>query len=247
MVVSGDVIEISAYDVPQTRVRSKQRSDTKNDKKLLQNRYRSKNNIKRLCLSNFSKNHSFITLTFHENELHYGRATHHLQNFLRTLRQKDKSRNRSSNIPFRYIAIPERQHRGAWHFHIICNRNYKHQYIASIWDHGYTRINKINSSSHIGVYISKYITKDLEVPKNKKSYFTSRNLVKPSIFYLDTAPAVMQIKPSFKKDNFSIYRKNYSYMIYSKILFINYINHGLQSGSDLSKTQSLNIQGKHLL
>lgn len=87
----------------------------------------------------------------------------------------------------KYIAVLEKQKRGAWHIHMMlfsfpC---VPHSKLLKIWKHGAVRINKIHEiddSSNAGRYVSKYMEKgmaqELLESMGKKSYYSSRNLKK---------------------------------------------------------------------
>lgn len=91
----------------------------------------------------------------------------------------------------KYIAVWEKQKRGAIHYHIILFDIpfIKTKKIEEIWGNGFIKINKIDvdSKENRGRYISKYFSKSVdEKDYKKKSFFKSRNLKKPKVHKLTT-------------------------------------------------------------
>ena len=88
----------------------------------------------------------------------------------------------------KYIAVLERQKRGAWHAHILLF-NFPfvpHSSLLETWGHGAVRINKLDSlddSSNAGRYVAKYMEKgigqELLDSLGKKAFYSSRNLNRP--------------------------------------------------------------------
>lgn len=67
-----------------------------------------------------------------------------------------------------YIIVPEPQERGAWHLHALFIFPDKAPFIpndelASIWGHGFVRVQKVDNVDNVGAYLSAYIA-DVEVP-----------------------------------------------------------------------------------
>ena len=100
---------------------------------------------------------------------------------------------------FHYVAVPERQKRGAWHLHVACQGKIAKRLIIAVWlrvvggkGNGYCHVSNPGRSesqrgngkrweSHrLAAYISKYISKDVSGRDiNDKRYWTSRGIVVP--------------------------------------------------------------------
>lgn len=96
---------------------------------------------------------------------------------------------------FHYVAVPERQKRGAWHLHIAVEGRVARHFAIRAWlrvvggkGKGYCHIRNPNGGKGRGpwdqhklaAYISKYIGKDVgDRDLNRKRYWTSRGIVVP--------------------------------------------------------------------
>ena len=88
----------------------------------------------------------------------------------------------------KYVAVLEKQKRGAYHAHILLfNLPYiPYEKLQKIWKLGSVWINKvdIDSKDNRGRYITKYMEKgiaqELLENKGKKSYYSSNNLDRPT-------------------------------------------------------------------
>lgn len=113
-----------------------------------------------------------LTLTYQENMVDYDKALKDIRNFFHRLRRKI---GRSAG----YIAVPERQKRGAWHWHIIIDVHLDYKDWERLWGKGYIWVRKVRDVRHAARYVKKYITKAFEdegVPKGKHRYLTSKGL-----------------------------------------------------------------------
>ncbi|VVE88031.1 rolling circle replication-associated protein [Pandoraea bronchicola] len=122
-----------------------------------------------------------ITLTYREN----------MQDKERLKRDYDKLRRRLAKLlDFQYVAVPERQKRGAWHLHIAVKGRQNYRVLRAIWisivgnDNGYVRVSnpfRQKGQHHkLAAYLSKYITKDFaEHTMNEKRYWTSKGIEVP--------------------------------------------------------------------
>lgn len=86
----------------------------------------------------------------------------------------------------KYISIWERQERGAIHYHVIMfNLPFvEAKKLEEIWKNGFIKINLIKdedkATGSVSTYLTKYFVKDIaERVREKKAYFSSRNLKKP--------------------------------------------------------------------
>ncbi len=134
----------------------------------------------------------FVTFTMAKDRQNDEKTFKKLENWLKS------EKRRYGN--FKYLIVPERHKDGAIHFHgllgdyhgvMIEARNKsitKKQtdsnqttYNVESYKHGFTMAGKIQSPQRVATYISKYITKDMYTAEfNKKRYWTSRNLKKPT-------------------------------------------------------------------
>lgn len=102
---------------------------------------------------------------------------------------------------FKYLYVVELTKRGRPHFHMLVDiitdytdiHNYE-QYLASIWGHGFTDVQRITNSKGAGHYISKYFTKE-PVDTSCKLYGYSRSCNKPiEVKCLDTRDSIEILK-----------------------------------------------------
>src|SRR5699024_10747516 len=134
----------------------------------------------------------FMTLTFKQNIKDHATANGEFKRFIQRLNYHVTGEKRTV---LKYTCVVERQKRGAIHYHVIF---YNLPYIAfnellGVWQHGNEqrglRINAIQEIDNVGSYVTKYISKEIralkdgkggEREKDKKIYFQSRGLKKPS-------------------------------------------------------------------
>jgi hypothetical protein len=122
-----------------------------------------------------------ITLTYHEN----------MTDKARLKKDFDAFRRRLSRLQdFHYVAVAERQKRGAWHLHIAVKGRQNYRVLRSVWGRVVgcesVRVHVKNPFREKGLrhklasYIGKYITKDFaEHALNEKRYWTSRGIPVP--------------------------------------------------------------------
>lgn len=117
----------------------------------------------------------FVTLTFREHITDLRLANAEYEKFIKRLNYS-MFNTKKANI--KYSVVPEFTKIGRVHYHVIFyNLPYvKADKLAAIWGQGFIKINKIDNCDNVGAYVSKYMTKDNEEIKGKKSYFNSRNL-----------------------------------------------------------------------
>jgi hypothetical protein len=122
-----------------------------------------------------------ITLTYREN----------MQDKARLKRDFDALRRRLGALGgFQYVAVAERQQRGAWHLHVAVKGRQNYRVLRSIWqsvvgvDNGNVHVRnpfKERGLRHkLAAYLAKYITKGFaDHAMNEKRYWTSRGVVVP--------------------------------------------------------------------
>lgn len=211
IVHAGDVIELYHYEKPvvmgfsqatghdKTRnenmaASQRQLLDQDNKRRSL---HRSKQTITRLINANLGKHgqqDKFVTLTFKENIVDHQVANEEFRKFIKRLNYK-VSKKQSGLL---YIAVAERQERGAIHFHcVFFNLPYiAHSELLKIWNksqyNGAVNVKAIEKGGNVGAYIVKYIQKDFlavrfgegnlssQKAKGQKLYFRSQHLLKPT-------------------------------------------------------------------
>jgi len=136
--------------------------------------YRAKDNMRRLIIGNMHTHKEkavFLTLTFKENITELSRANKQFRYFIKRM-------NGYLGYPFRYVAVPEFQMRGAVHYHMIVfnmpfikGEKIEHE----IWKNGATNIKLLKKGHGAFHYITKYMNKNFfdERYRNKKRYFSS--------------------------------------------------------------------------
>jgi hypothetical protein len=136
---------------------------------------RTKKILRKIILNqNFEKT-SFLTLTFRENISDINIARYEFQKFMKRLNYYLYSTKKSQ---IKYIAVPEKQVRGAWHFHILLFDVpfIPNDDISKIWKNGFIKINQVKFQNMMEIfqYISKYISKQFqENQKHMKRFFSS--------------------------------------------------------------------------
>jgi hypothetical protein len=99
-----------------------------------------------------------LTLTYAENMTDFDQARADFKRF------KDSFQKRYPGSAF--IAVPEQQQRGAWHWHVVLRGWFNIATLRRWWPHGYARIDyqkrKLrDDADKLGVYLAKYIGKGL--------------------------------------------------------------------------------------
>ena len=198
IIFSGALLEEYLYEVP-LRVgfsthggRRKKREKTERTMEYKKRTARlAQTKIRRLAALNFIHGAKFVTLTFSDNnefDISDPAVCYiYLLNFMRRLK-------RTVGL-FHFICVPERQKRGAIHYHLIVDLPYiQKEKLATIWTHGFVDIRKIDDPVRRAAYLAKYLTKDgNEYELKGRRYYTSRNLKKPKILYGDYADQFVEI------------------------------------------------------
>lgn len=162
---------------------------TKRLERISKTRKHSRWEVMRLVDSNFDSKTSFLTLTTKENIQDREKFNLIFDKFIKRLNYKVfKSKKRL----LKYLAVLEKQERGAWHVHIMLFDFpfIPQKELVTIWGLGGVWINKIDvdTKENRGRYVSKYFEKGIgqELLENlgKKAYYSSRNLKKPIIHKL---------------------------------------------------------------
>ena len=210
LIKSGDLIEIYSYEqairINHKRKKRRQKKDkTKVSKaneyyekieQAIKNNFslrRTRANIVRLVNSN-PELKVFITLTFDDKKSSDGSFTDIAKcnlifsNFIKRLKRYYPD--------LLYLAVPEfqsdyyfrskvrKEHGGNIHYHVLSNLPYTaNSSLAKLWRYGFVNINNIRHVSRVGLYVAKYIAKELFDGRlaGKKKIFYSRQLKRPEI------------------------------------------------------------------
>ena len=176
---------------------SKEEKENKEFNRIIRNEFsfrRTRDNIVRLVNSNPDLK-VFITLTFDDKKSDDGSFTDIkkcnliFSNFIKRLKRHYPD--------LRYLAVPEfqgdyyfhskikKEFGGNIHYHLLSNLSYTaNSRLAEIWKHGFVKINNVRHVSWVGLYVAKYIGKELFDGRlaGKKKIFYSRQLAKPEVF-----------------------------------------------------------------
>lgn len=162
--------------------------------------------IARIIDCNFDDNTKFMTLTFKENIDDVAYTNYEFNKFIKRL---NFYLYNSKKQQLKYLAVWEKQKRGAIHYHVIFfDFPYiKHEDLQKVWGHGFIKINKVDvdSKDNRGRYVSKYFSKNIDERDYKqKTFFKSQNLKMPQIDYLKIEGCL-----DFSNDNV-VFTKTYS-------------------------------------
>lgn len=190
MIVSGDHIELYEYDKPiwigyprfdplrkynNHVVVSKPVDEVRAD-----NLKVTKRKVERFVNAN-PQCQKFLRLSYADN-LDYTNiklARKHLKDFVLRL-------ERYFLIDLMYLEVIEFQSRGAIHFHLVCNLPYIAKsdlpILDKLWGHGSTNIKRV-TTSHVGKYLTKYMTKEMFDGRlfRQKKFTRSNNLNMPDV------------------------------------------------------------------
>lgn len=210
LIKSGDLIEIYSYEraIRINHKRKKRRQKKDKAKVSKANEYyekieqaiksdfslrRTRANIVRLVNSN-PELKVFITLTFDDKKSSDGSFTDITKcnlifsNFIKRLKRYYPD--------LLYLAVPEfqsdyyfrskvrKEHGGNIHYHVLSNLPYTaNSSLAKLWRYGFVNINNIRHVSRVGLYVAKYIAKELFDGRlaGKKKVFYSRQLKRPEV------------------------------------------------------------------
>ena len=222
-IFSSDNAEINTNQVTLKRKQKRRKFDelTPDEqgerlKRISKNRKNSKWKLQRLIDCNYDNRTSFLTLTTKANIKNRIEFNIMFDKFIKRLNYYIYH---SKKRQLKYIAVLERQKRGAWHAHILLF-NFPfvpHSSLLEVWGHGAVRINKLDSlddSSNAGRYVAKYMEKgigqELLDSLGKKAFYSSRNLNKPEELKLFTNENVADLVENDK----ILYETTYNSKIY---------------------------------
>jgi len=161
------------------------------ERKERENASRAINTIYELARSNHFD--WFITLTFDKakvNRYDYDCCADAIKHFTDILRKRGNQ----------WLLVPEQHKDGAYHFHGLVSGNLplspaiheetgellrdnhgRQIYNLDIYHYGFTTATKITDAARSATYLTKYLSKDISVPKGRKRYWASRSLNKPMV------------------------------------------------------------------
>jgi len=204
LIVSGKMLEVykywSAHNLPKKIERKKPVPKEYTKEYLKYRKDKLKSDVTRIVECNDFER--FLTLTYKENQKDYKTAYTDFKVFIRRLEKYLKM-----NVG--YLEVPERQKRGAIHFHVLLECPYVHfSVLTELWGKGNIDISDLKdrknqkrserrSKRRAVKYICKYVTKDLLTGDfyHKKKYTTSENLKRPVVYYNEDAEAVLTAHP----------------------------------------------------
>lgn len=170
------------------------RSD--NPIKSLKSLQRARRNILEIFEYNLHMNDLVITLTYKDNIIDYETSRKHFDKFIKRMRYKYGS--------FEYLAIQEKQKRGALHYHIILflysdSKEIYLKDIIKIWGLGRCDLDLVDENNYhaLPFYFSKYVTdlkKGQVIDANKRFYNTSRGVIRPKKEKITQHKALKKIK-----------------------------------------------------
>lgn len=232
LIIAGDVVEVYRYEkairTGKDGSQSKQSEghgtvkmnceseerQMRDEKNLKDSLRRTKQTLRRTINANIGKwgeRDKFFTLTFAENMTNQEETNRLFRSFIKKLSYKIFKKESG----LKYVCVVERQQRGAIHYHLVVfNMPFVPvEELSDVWGHGFVRINTIEGNDNVGAYVVKYMGKTAEMDaeksakeKNKKLYFTSRGLDKPSEFSDGTKKGKEMIETFTKEmENFMVF------------------------------------------
>lgn len=192
MFIAGNQIEVVTYLRPHstTPVKKSQIRKTDPADSLASSLSRSRRVVRRLVHSNamgyadtlgIAIPPRFLTLTFAKNVVDFSAANYEFKKFVTRL-------NEANGFPSRYLVVPERQKRGAVHYHqILFNQPYRSTFVKgwfqNLWGNGFIRYNTITDPNAVSHYVEKYLYKTMRdrpaVGRGARRYYPSKGLKKP--------------------------------------------------------------------
>lgn len=170
----------------------------------------------------------FVTLTLDKEK--YDR--YNLGKYIKDLGQLIRDYRKKHGVDIQYLLIPEEHKDGAWHMHglikgipeehLTLNQNGYKTWKAYSSKFGYMSIDNVRSQEAISKYITKYISKTLEVgggvtEKNKKLYYATRGLNQAQKVKEGTLTSCQLEKIPFDFENDYIKSKELSGLEYLKL------------------------------
>ena len=152
----------------------------------------------------------FCTFTFAKNRYDYAACKKRLQYFLNNFSKR--------KAHLEYLIVPEPHEDGAWHFHGLMIAELS-DYLVKGWhpgcyqlpdySHGINEFEPVKDAQRVSMYITKYISKELQdaLPGNRR-YFHSKGLKRGIDSYYDAGEDINLI--DFVQANFPDYDFSYA-------------------------------------
>lgn len=139
---------------------------------------RTRSNIKYLVESNLTPFSKFATFTFKKAPKERSEAIRAFKSFARAWHKKY-----SEKLNYLYVLERGTRNTKRWHIHAVIfnNRYVPLTDMRKLWRYGSARLNKLDHTSNVGLYLMKYITKDTMTATNKKGYISCKGLTQPTI------------------------------------------------------------------
>lgn len=167
---------------------------------------------------------SFVTFTYDPKKVDRFDISEGKRKITKWLNNTKTNKLRSNYSPdLQYLVIPELHKDGAIHFHALFKNylgllddsykkvNGRPAYNLPDWDYGYSTLIKIDNIEKVSSYMQKYITKDMLKIGNKKRYFASRNLKKPTKTYNINMIEEVYTRPLFTLNQHTTYNTTTSH------------------------------------
>lgn len=157
-------------------------------------KHRARRNMRRKIWANYTSTdqlhkHLFLTFSYKENMQDYDRLVVDWENFMARFKRM------YPHYEPRYVAVPERQKRGAWHIHVMMfNAPFiPIQELCRVWGHGGERNgvdlqvknllqkqNRLKGANYMAKYVGKTFDDAKIRSKGRKAYWVSKNLIVPT-------------------------------------------------------------------
>ena len=190
---AGKRLEVEVYPIfgreQERRARAAKANMTGEAQRRL-NLERSKRRFIRLADANFDEHDIHLTLTY-KDAPGYERARKDLRNFL--LRVK-RLREKRGLPELKYAGTIEGNDDGTReriHVHLLMSGGVEREELEKIWAKGYANADRLKPDGHGLEAIARYITKQ---QRNRRKWFTSRNLKQPKERVSDTKMSNARIK-----------------------------------------------------
>lgn len=167
----------------------------------------------------------FITLTFNYDMPSLIEANPIFKKFIKRLKRRRPD--------LKYIAVPEfqkdtdfygrpKKNGGSVHYHLLVNFEMASSELEALWKVGFVKINRVQHINHMGLYISKYVGKNLFDIRyfGMRKILASKNLEQPIVitvlkeikdFIINT---IGNIPPLFEKEYRSDWLGKIHYRLY---------------------------------
>lgn len=186
---------------------------TKHPLKSIKSLQRARREILHIFEYNLHMNDLILTLTYQDNMTNYQKAYNDFRKFIQKLKRRYGN--------FEYLAVQEKQKRGALHYHIILflyseTKEIYLKDIIKIWGLGRCDLDLVDENNYhaLPFYFSKYLSdyyKGQLIEANKRLYNTSRGVIRVRPEKITTIEANKLIK---NNKNIQIKTKKYTKYVF---------------------------------